>query len=292
MNNEIQIILEKSRKIQGILPDYVKAQYVPPSQEENEQKKMVREFNRGDSLAPLIGTICDQEIDTDTAWSIPLHLSNWLKSRAMDFKASTIANLGESKIKNFLWDFMKDKWPSKMRKEKRKKWLENMSTWIIESCKKVRDSYENNLDNLFKIMNGKLSPPLIYLSLRKFKGIGPKKASMVARDFALGMWDWYEGVKERLDREGVELDVKGAQLTDTPIDVHVKRVFKRVGLVQWEAMPSQDYQNLVKLIYPEAPGAVDILVWNIGKEYCKNWNPNCSRCVLNNTCDYYKPHQT
>lgn len=71
MNNEIQILLEKSRKIQEVLPDYVKGQYVPPSQEENEQKKMVREFNRGDSLAPLIGTICDQEIDTDTAWSIP-----------------------------------------------------------------------------------------------------------------------------------------------------------------------------------------------------------------------------
>ena len=280
----LSLLLEKVDRIRVILEDFIR-RHVSAVLDESEEMMRAREFNRSDSLAPLIATICDQEISADDAWKIPFYMSSWLREQGREFNASSIVEVGIKNVKRFLAGFMGDRWPRRMDVQKRLRWLDNVSFWIVDACRKIRDEYGNDPDNLFVVKGGRLSPPLIYFILKQFKGIGPKKASMVARDFAMGVWDWYIGLKERLKQRGIDLRVEYPEFSEMPIDVHVKRVFQRVGLVKEAEASSQDYQNVARLIYPKLPGAVDILIWCVGREYCKD-SPKCGECPLNVVCDY------
>jgi hypothetical protein len=53
-----------------------------------------------------------------------------------------------------------------------------------------------------------------------------------------------------------------------------KKVFRRLWFIKYTQ--SQDFQNLARMIYPENPGLVDLLVWKIGKERCVNL-PICEK---------------
>jgi hypothetical protein len=119
--------------------------------------------------------------------------------------------------------------------------------------------------------------------LRQFPGIGPKKASMIARDFGAGSCQLICLI-ERLKGRGVDLKVTHIYFTEMPVDVHVRRVFERLGFSRYRQ--SQDFQNLARIIYPENPGLVDLFIWNLGRKVCKD-KPKCQECPLNNICDEY-----
>ncbi len=245
------------------------------------------DFNNKNSLAPIIGTICDQQISADVAWKIPYHMNEWLKSEGKEFRASTICEIGRDRVREWLRKFMEGKWPKRMKEEKRQQWLNDISNYIIETCKKIASEYGDEPDNIFTVNNGNISIPMIYFLLRQFLGIGPKKASMIARDFGRGS-SWLKSINERLKERGVTVEVKVEQIyfTEMPIDVHVRRVFGRIGFARYST--PQDFQNLVRLIYPENPGLVDDFIWELGRKICKNYSPKCPKCPLAEICDYYK----
>jgi len=247
-----------------------------------------------DPLAPVIATICDWRIRAEVAWSIPYHLSLWLRRQGYEFKASSIVAIGEEGIRRFLEEFMKEKsrWPRILSQKNREEWINLNSKWIVEACKIIVEEYNDDPDNIFveliKLFRG-LSPPLIYLALRRFPGIGAKKASMISRDIGLGIWVWYEGLKKRLRKRSVSFDVQYKMLTEIPIDVHIKRIFTRVfkGFIETKIRRKEfymDVQNLAKAIYPEASGLVDLVFWNIARDYCKPKNPKCIECPLSKVC--------
>lgn len=243
-------------------------------------------FNNKNSLAPIVGTVCDQQINADVAWKIPEHMSEWLKSRGQEFKASVIRRIGKQELQDWLKKHMSDKWPRGMSLQNPERWLDNISNYIIRTCEKIELEYEDEPDNLFMVNNGNLSVPLVYFLLRQFSGIGPKKASMVARDFGRGKsCDWLTSVRERLREKGIEITVKHPQFTEVPIDVHVKRVLKRMGFARYRE--PQDFQNLARLIYPDNPGLVDDFIWNLGRNVCRT-RPKCSDCSLTSICENHK----
>ncbi|MEM1589484.1 MAG: endonuclease III [Candidatus Bathyarchaeia archaeon] len=69
-----------------------------------------------------------------------------------------------------------------------------------------------------------------------------------------------------------------------PVDTHVKRVSKRLGL----APAKGDYEDVrcsLQLLYkPEDYAAVHILLILLGRKYCKARNPNCGPCPVNVLC--------
>jgi len=233
-------------------------------------------------LAPFIGTICDERISAEVAWDIPYFLYEWLKQNHLNFKASTIAKLGKEKLREWLKSHMQDKWPAKMKEEDHEDWLNKISASIVDACEKIWKEYNDDPDNAFIINGGNLSIPLVYFILRQFPGIGPKKASMIARDFGRNC-DWLQSVKMRLRKRGIELRVSDVHFTEMPIDVHIKRVFQRLGFSRYNQ--PQDFQNLARIIYPENPGLVDDFIWKLGREICKTY-PSCNKCPLNNICEY------
>lgn len=272
---EVKTLAAKCQEIRKQLIEFLKRKQSIPYN--------ANEFLNKDPLAPMIGTVCDQQISADVAWEIPYHLATWLRQQGITFKASGVRSLGQQKLRSWLNEHMRNRWPSKMTIEEREKWLDNISRYIIHTCEKTSELYGDDPDSIFIINNGILSIPLIYFILRQFDGIGPKKASMIARDFGRGC-NWLRSINFRLKSKGIKLKVKDVHFTEIPIDFHVKKVFRRIGFLRYNQ--PQDFQNIARLIYPENPGLVDDLIWIIGREICKP-KPNCEECPLSEICEYY-----
>jgi endonuclease III len=252
----------------------------------------IEEFISSDPLAYIIGAICDQQIKAEAAWSIPKVLHDELKKRGLEFKASIIYEFGEDEVRKLLKDCMKNirmkgKW-GRLRGRAREKWLQDISLYIVKTCELIAKKYNDDPDKLLLVNNGKLNPPLLYFIFRQLPGIGPKKASMLSRDFTWDKDSYLEGARERLRRQGVNLVVEQKYFTEIPVDVHIKRVVERI--FGQEYTENQDIQNLGRLIYPENPGLVDSYLWDFARKICINDNrkPKCDECPFTSICRYYK----
>jgi endonuclease III len=73
----------------------------------------------------------------------------------------------------------------------------------------------------------------------------------------------------------------GLSLVDISADVHVMRVFKRMGFV-----PKEDKKLVIEKaieLNPEYPGVLDFTIFHHGTEVCKK-KPLCEKCIFNNLC--------
>jgi endonuclease-3 len=249
-------------------------------------------FLEENPLAPIIGTICDQQITAEDAWTFPYWLSKQFNGK--NLSAELISNLGKNKIKNLLMSFMEGKWPSGMVEKDREKYLENISGYVVNACSLMVEKHANDPDRMFD--KGRYIVPEIYFILRTLPGIGPKKASMIARDFVKDEGGWYRGVQQRLKNRGKEFKVEGKHLSEVPVDVHVVKVFGRI-MGEFRNTPQRerfldywpDIQNFAKVAFPDFPGRIDESLWLVGREYCDERQPNCRECPLNDIpCDYAK----
>lgn len=96
--------------------------------------------------------------------------------------------------------------------------------------------------------------------LLKFKGVGPKTASIVLQ-FSLGRPAF-------------------------PVDTHIYRVSGRLGL-RPEKMTVEDAHPWMESIFPpETYYAGHLNIIRLGREICQARKPRCAVCPLNDICDY------
>lgn len=98
--------------------------------------------------------------------------------------------------------------------------------------------------------------------LTAMKGIGPKTAAIVLL-FALGMPAF-------------------------PVDTHVHRVAKRLGLIPQKTSREKAHDLLESMLPPEAYYAFHLNLIRHGREICQARQPRCELCVLRDLCDYYQ----
>jgi endonuclease III len=98
--------------------------------------------------------------------------------------------------------------------------------------------------------------------LSSIKGVGPKTAAIVLL-FALGKPAF-------------------------PVDTHVHRVTKRLGLIGPKTSREKAHDELEELIPPEDYYSFHLNVIRHGREVCTSRNPHCEECVLRDLCDYYR----
>jgi len=98
--------------------------------------------------------------------------------------------------------------------------------------------------------------------LTRFKGIGPKTASIVLQ-FALG-------------------------IPAFPVDTHIYRVSGRLGLRPDKMTADQAHPHLAALFPPETYGPGHLNLIRLGREICLARKPKCEQCPLNDLCDYYQ----
>jgi endonuclease III len=110
------------------------------------------------------------------------------------------------------------------------------------------------------------SAEVVYRFL-EFEGIGPKIATMaaniLARKFKIPFSDYFS--------------------IDISVDVHVRRVFERLGLCPENASTEQIIYK-ARAIHPEFPGILDGSIWRIGKTWCAAGAPKCANCYMQDLC--------
>ncbi len=101
--------------------------------------------------------------------------------------------------------------------------------------------------------------------LIKFKGVGPKTASIVLL-FSLGKPAF-------------------------PVDTHIQRVTGRIGLRPAKMSNEKAHIYLGDLFPPATHKAAHLNLIRLGREVCHPRKPACQVCVLNSLCDYYQKSQ-
>lgn len=70
---------------------------------------------------------------------------------------------------------------------------------------------------------------------------------------------------------------------DIAYDVHVRRVFLRMGLVEKDNI--REVTEKARFICKNFPGSLTLPFWVVGREYCRPQNPKCSECRLDEFCE-------
>lgn len=72
-----------------------------------------------------------------------------------------------------------------------------------------------------------------------------------------------------------------------PVDRHVERVSKRLGLVSMDADYEEIRSTLMSIFRPEDYLEAHLLLITLGRKYCRARKPLCSNCPVKKFCDYF-----
>lgn len=98
--------------------------------------------------------------------------------------------------------------------------------------------------------------------LTQIKGVGPKTASIILL-FTFG-------------------------LPAFPVDTHVHRVTRRLGLIGTKVTADKAHEILENIAEPDRYYAFHVNLIRHGREICQARTPKCEICVLQDCCDYYQ----
>jgi endonuclease-3 len=73
-----------------------------------------------------------------------------------------------------------------------------------------------------------------------------------------------------------------------PVDTHVLRVAKRLGLIEPKTSAEQAHRLLESLVPADSVYQFHLLLIKHGRRVCQAQRPRCSRCVLQGICPSYK----
>lgn len=130
---------------------------------------------------------------------------------------------------------------------------------------RIKSILEGILDNHGSLdlgFLGQLPLPEARAWLQALPGVGPKTANCVLL-FSLGM-------------------------PALPVDTHVYRVSKRLGLINPKVSPARAHQILEEIIPAEAIYQFHINILVHGRRVCRAQRPRCSECILLEGCVYGK----
>jgi endonuclease III len=147
-----------------------------------------------------------------------------------------------------------------------------MSKALYLAVKRIEKQYDSDASNIW---SDEPSSAELVSRFLEFDYVGVKIATMaantLARDYKMPLKDKYS--------------------IDISPDIHVKRVFHRMGLVVSKDLSFSEIDT-TKVVYkareinPEFPGILDLLCWQIGAQrICTNGVCRCDECKLNNICE-------
>lgn len=149
--------------------------------------------------------------------------------------------------------------------------LANAETSQIERCLRVAGLYKNKanaMKQVSKIVHEKYRDSLKAIlllpleearnALMQLPSVGPKTADVVLL---------FSGGKSTI-----------------PVDTHVNRVAKRLGLVPTSGNYEAVRESLQSLYDPRDYLAVHMMLISHGRRYCRARNPLCMQCAINTLC--------
>lgn len=239
-------------------------------------------------FGPLIATLCDEMINTIDAWRIPW----WLHEKVGSLDPQSLLDRGIRDLLDEYFSSGHGQFPEAMDEKSRQEWLDRTSKHIENVLKHFLDK---NTTPVRMFENREYPATEVYFMLRPLSGIGPKKASMILRDFLYRSYGiskrnpWFDQIVKIYP----DFKVISGEHTLVPIDVHVVKVFSRIfgrrsgnwRKEQYEHWWDLDIQMFSRAVFPEFPARIDGLLWYVGSNYCKDKNPECSECIVQRICD-------
>ncbi len=197
----------------------------------------------------VLACVMDRQIKAETAWIIPYRISEKLSG----FSMRTLARLSRTDINGLM-----------SKPEPLHHFVNKMSDCFHSAIQRIKNQYAEDASQIWA---GSPSSAEVVYRFLEFDGIGPKIGSMaaniLARDFKIPLADYFS--------------------IDISADVHVRRVFARLGLCASDATVEQIIYK-AKALYPEFPGMMDLPSWEIGRNWCKPRVPECGKCYMRNLC--------
>jgi endonuclease III len=191
----------------------------------------------------------DRQIKAELAWLIPYRLLERSGSFDFDF----LRSLSLPRLESLMTE------PEPLHRFPRKM-ARNLHAAIIL----IGDKYAGDAS---AIWSGKPPSALVVYRFLEFQGVGPKIATMavniLARHLKVQLSDYYS--------------------VDISVDTHVRRVLRRLGLIQ-KAATAEEIIYLARSLHPEFPGIIDYPLWEIGRNWCSPRSPDCRACYLCDLC--------
>jgi len=196
----------------------------------------------------VLACVMDRQMKAEKAWMIPYEISKEIGC----FKFAKLLKLDFHRIKKIF------------RRRNLHRFNDMMAENFYLAIQKIHNDYNDNAANLWR---NKPRSATIVKRFLEFKGVGIKIATMaaniLAREFKIPMKDY------------IYIDISP--------DVHVKRVFKRIGFISKNAS-NDELIYCARELNPKYPGIFDLSAWQIGRNWCHPKNPNCESCYLDEYC--------
>lgn len=203
----------------------------------------------------VLGCVMDRQIKTSRAWTIPY---------------SVMEELNIKKFKDFL-KFDKEAFIKIFEKKKLHRFNKIMAENFYNAIQLIHKKYN---DDAYNIWRDRPKSATLVLRFLEFSGVGIKIATMATNILV----------------RGYKIPVRDKICIDISPDVHVKKIFKRTGLVG-ENVSIEEIIYKARELNPLYPGIFDFPVFNIGVNYCKINNPLCHKCYLNKYCPKIKTNK-
>lgn len=124
---------------------------------------------------------------------------------------------------------------------------------LVEASRFVKESFRGDLNIVFSLPLEEARKRLM-----EIPGVGPKTADVLLA---------FAGGNPVL-----------------PVDTHIDRVSKRLGLVRKSASYEEVKAKLEELVPPSARGRMHLALIEFGREVCKALQPKCKDCPVNHLC--------
>ena len=197
----------------------------------------------------VLACVMDRQIPAERAWRIPYLISQEIGGHEFE----RFLNLKKEQIKEIF------------NKKKLHRFNDEMAENFYLAIQKIHKDYNDDASNIWK---GNQKSAAIVRRFLEFRGMGIKIATMtaniLARNFKIPMEDYI--------------------CIDISPDVHIKRVFKRIGYIGEDAS-NEELLYKARELNPIYPGIFDLSCWEIGRRWCRPSNPKCSECYLNKYCE-------
>lgn len=205
---------------------------------------------RRDGMAMLIGLVLQRGMPAERVWRIPLHLYRELGH----LDASRLAEMSVADVEACM-----------RRLPARPRYPGQSATTVIALGKLVRDSFGGDGKNVWQ---GRQMTDVL-ATLESLPGVGPGIAHMA--------------VQELMDEVGYSPHPDDLPNLDVKADVHVVRVFYRLGIAADETRDAA--LDAARRLHPRFPGLLDWPAWDIGRRVCRPQSPACGECPVSEFCE-------
>jgi uncharacterized HhH-GPD family protein len=197
----------------------------------------------------VLACVMDRQIKAEKAWLIPYRISEKIGA----FSMGTLSALSRADVHRLMTE------PEPLHR-----FVDTMTGHFHAAVQRIKNNYAGDAA---RIWAGQPSSAEVVYRFLEFDGVGPKIGSMaaniLAREFRIPFADYFS--------------------IDISADVHVRRVFARLGLCAADATVEQVIYK-AKALHPEFPGMMDLPSWEIGRNWCRSRGPECGGCYMKDLC--------